>query len=811
MKKNLILLLLCLGFVLNAETILRDWKSYTNTTHISSAISVENEIILATWGGLLYYDLMTARFEGPILKSDGLAGSEVSSVAKLSDGTLLVGTKGGGISRIKDNEFIMPLNADSGFDLDYVYQIEAFGDNFAVVTDFGISVFSKLPGWPLPATISYYANNGLSSNNITAITVSCDSILICGSDNGIDYAILDDVNNLEWQHLDSDNSPLSNDNITDIYCQGNTIAIATQSGINVTESFTDLSNWSVYHAGISCFPVYVSEIGDIWSSEGYWAEDELSILENSDICLIKIDNNGNEVTWSNDDLGLSKGMVTAICPLDDNIVVTFWGEGMIINDGNSWSESIAQNCINANFNFELCVDSSNRLWIAHGVQGAPKTQRSNRGISLWNGDTWEVFTSNNSGLVSDNVNSIVEVDEDLLWFTSFADDADKQGVNSLNVSDAANLVWDFKNYRHPSLPSIGLPSSSVGDTFKANDGNIWLSCYQRSIVALDQNMTEQYRFSAPGVEYQGVSNAVDLYQGSNYSVISGWLSGFEIWEGAEIPAYDGDNWNQPALEDFQNGFVNDAIERDELFENQVWIASSQGLIMYDGEGWFRYGKDSTKRQYLSSSNTWQPTKLLAGQNDSPDWWYFEGQEHLYGGANTFPTALFVDPFNVLWIGTETNGICRYDIDNNIFMTWNTDNSPLFSNKINDMAYEEVTGTLYIATPEGLNSVRIGIKESNNSETEFNNVVAFPNPFYPANGDVVRIENIGSESMPKDSESCSIYDLEGLLVRELDLNYFQQYEWDGTNSSGKTCSSGIYFYMVTSPAGKSATGKIIMIR
>ncbi|MCF7919141.1 MAG: T9SS type A sorting domain-containing protein [Candidatus Cloacimonetes bacterium] len=822
MKKNLILLFLALSFILSAETILRDWKSYTNTTHISDVKAVGGELILATWGGLLYYNTSENSFRGPLLKSGGLVEDEVSSLAILADNTLLVGTKGGGISRLQQGEFIMPLNNSSGFDLDYVYQLEAFSNNFVAVTNYGISIFTQLPGWPLPATAHYHSNNGLSSNNITSVAIKNDSIIICGSEAGIDYAVLNDVNNLDWQHLNSSNSPLSDNNITDIFCRGNTTAISTHSGINVTGSLSDFGDWEIYSSGTSYYPVFISEDGSIWSSEGYWDESALTIQENSETCLIKI-TEGVAETWTNSELGLTKGMVTSITQINYEIVFSFWGEGIIIHDGSGWSEPITQNCLNGNSTDELFIDSNYQLWTVHGTKGQPEPRRGNRGVSCWDGENWSVYDSSCSGLYGDNVSNILEVENNVFWLTTYSNaDSNKSGINIYDLS-GNEPAWSFVHYG----VITGLPSWQVTDIMKANDGNIWICGYNAAIFggkpgigAFNLELELQYGFYAPDLIYLNPddiykANSWMVYQGDNYAMVGGKLTGFQVWNSSEIPeTEDSANWLRPENSDFENGYISDAVERHELFEDQLWIASSQALMMYDGDTWYRFGKESTKRQYLDFSFAhpeWEPKKLDIGENDSPDWWYFVGQEHLYGGVPTYPTALLLDPFNVLWIGTANNGICRYDIDNNIFMTWNTENSPLFSNRINDLAYDELTGIMYIATPKGMNSVKIGISEEKNQVRDFNQVVAFPNPFYPAKNDVVRIENINEETMPAGVSTCSIYDLEGLLVKELAVNNFQQFEWDGLNSSSKTCSSGIYFYLVTLENGKSATGKIILIR
>ncbi|MCF7911669.1 MAG: hypothetical protein K9M99_04010 [Candidatus Cloacimonetes bacterium] len=812
MKKTFMILLLVTIVYGYSETILRNWKSYTNTTHISDLQVDGNVILLATWGGLLEYDAERGSFAGPIKMEDGLSSNELSALELLSDGTLLVGTKTAGISRIQSGEFKMPLNEDNGLSSAKIYAIESYGEKYVAITDDGISVFSQLPVWPLPAVNNYDQSDGLSSTNYNAIAISNEGILYCGSENGIDYADLNDEE-LEWQQLNTANSDLGNNYITSISCRDGKVAVGTKSGIYYLENTPAGREIEKYGLDVSYYPVYLDGSGNIWASRGYWDEDELQVLESEDQMLVMFEIGGGQSIIGMDVLGSVTSMVTSIKEFQGGLVISTWGGGILIYDGTWWSEPLMQNCIGANFTTALQMDTRNRLWVGNGILNPPDTRRGNRGLSHWDGYEWVTFNSENSGLTSNNINSIVPLANDHFWFTSYANiNSSLAGINVLDYSDTDNPEWDFYHSLHTIDP---LPSSSIGNSFLGKDGNIWLCMYNGGIGLYNEATENQHFFMGPDVMYNGRSNAIYVYQGDSYTVVGGWLSGFELWTGEGLPETDDSaNWEQPADQDFTNGHVYAAIERHQFYHDEIWIASSKALYMYDGDDWFRYGKESTKRQYLAGTGTtsnWQPQTLDIGVNDSPDWWYFEGQERLYGGVSTYPTALLVDPFNNLWIGTATNGICRYDIENNKFKTWNMENSPLMSNQINDLEYDGETGTMYIATANGLNSVMIGISGIDNQEDELNSMLVYPNPFYPEQDGLVKIENKDHLTMPKGGTICNIYDLEGLLVRELELNNFQQFEWNGNNSAEKKCSSGLYFYLVTSAEGESNRGKIILVR
>ena len=84
---------------------------------------------------------------------------------------------------------------------------------------------------------------------------------------------------------------------------------------------------------------------------------------------------------------------------------------------------------------------------------------------------------------------------------------------------------------------------------------------------------------------------------------------------------------------------------------------------------------------------------------------------------------------------------------------------------------------------------------------------FPNPFNP-------ITNIGYD-LPEDGEvQLTVYNLKGQLVKRL-LNKRDSIGphtvvWDGTDSRGNKCSSGVYYYRLTTN-GKSVSKKMLMLK
>ena len=63
---------------------------------------------------------------------------------------------------------------------------------------------------------------------------------------------------------------------------------------------------------------------------------------------------------------------------------------------------------------------------------------------------------------------------------------------------------------------------------------------------------------------------------------------------------------------------------------------------------------------------------------------------------------------------------------------------------------------------------------------------YPNPFNPETWIPYHLANDADVSL-------SIYDVDGALVRELDLGHQRTAHWDGRNGLGERVASGVYFY------------------
>lgn len=93
------------------------------------------------------------------------------------------------------------------------------------------------------------------------------------------------------------------------------------------------------------------------------------------------------------------------------------------------------------------------------------------------------------------------------------------------------------------------------------------------------------------------------------------------------------------------------------------------------------------------------------------------------------------------------------------------------------------------------------------EVELSEVFSYPNPCYPAKGQVVKIVGL-----PQNTQRIDIYTIAGELVRSFEKGEFNFTAiWNCRNNSGQEVARGIYVYLIITDDGEKKIGKIAVIR
>lgn len=167
-------------------------------------------------------------------------------------------------------------------------------------------------------------------------------------------------------------------------------------------------------------------------------------------------------------------------------------------------------------------------------------------------------------------------------------------------------------------------------------------------------------------------------------------------------------------------------------------------------------------------------------------------------------SIAVDGGNRKWLGTASDGLYLVSSDGSEEIAhFTTSNSPLFSNRIQDIAIDDQSGEVFIATDRGLLSYR-GTATRTEGEPE-EEARAFPNPVRPGYQGLINIKGLPQNAIVK------ITDTNGTLIYQGQATG-GQLSWDGYGMQGRRPDSGVLFVFASTEEGKQSLAcKIFYIR
>lgn len=813
---------LCLSwlFVLSVTlTGVRNWQTYTNTTHVYDFTSDGDVVYLATWGGMVGLDVIAQTEVMRYSKGNGLTSQDVRTVEWMPQfNELLIGTRDRGINRLKDGSFSVTINQSTGLLSDRVYAVRGRDSLLYTATSGGVNIFVYDESFPFPFLMhSFEEDSGLSDNETYDLAFTDSGYLLALHEQSIDYAHVDSILvESAWHTIQgNDLGFTSTTELTSMAVRGNRLVVGTVEGISLVPDFPDVQHHVKRNTqnGLDynrVYPVFIDGTGDVWFGYGYWNRATQlfeTVVDYQDIpdqiALVHWDGADGFTTWMQEN-GLTTPLLMRIGEVSGKLALATWGEGLFIhNTGGDWTQfkpvSPEANTVKC-----LAVDQEGFVWLASGSIDTEPTSRGTRGVSGYNPNTgeWRNYRSASSGLNSDNIYTIAVDSQNRKWFGAWYGNALYGWGWGISMLAGDNWTYFDNNNSGIINTTIGvLGYDNLGMT--SYPTNMWAGSYGNGggINVFDADDDVVQTFSLPlGADLQ---DATMIYFSQDRIFFGSAHRGLRIWDSNDVPTSQFDpEWETPAPYELSGVsgycYVYGGAELETWFGTEWWFATSLGLFVLNEDGdWFKLG--TTIKRHIWSNGSWAVHTR-----------YFTDEEKLFGSTPTFPTAILADPFGRVWIGSEAAGICMYDSESERYTNYNTSDVPLLTNFVTALAYEPRSGNLFIGTTEGLNAVGIGA--SVKSGTELEDVKAWPNPFHPDKGEVFTIGNKGGEEpMPIGTFKCNIYDVSGMLVRTLEENLWFQFTWDGNNQSGKKCASGIYFWVAYDGQGRITKGKVALFR
>ena len=221
--------------------------------------------------------------------------------------------------------------------------------------------------------------------------------------------------------------------------------------------------------------------------------------------------------------------------------------------------------------------------------------------------------------------------------------------------------------------------------------------------------------------------------------------------------------------------VND-IAKD--IDGSIWVGTNIGVAVF-------YSPTTATRSLTQAVNAITPI--------------FEGRPLL---EEEQISAVAIDGGGRKWFGTKRSGVYLYDKDiSRSILYFNTENSPLPSNNIIDIAINKVTGEVFISTDLGIVSYRADGTDAN---ADGSDIVVFPNPVRPNFNGL-----LGIRGLPANSE-VKITDIAGRKVFE-GISNGGGFSWNLKDYNNRRAKTGIYLVFASNEEGTDTlVGKFAVV-
>ncbi len=296
----------------------------------------------------------------------------------------------------------------------------------------------------------------------------------------------------------------------------------------------------------------------------------------------------------------------------------------------------------------------------------------------------------------------------------------------------------------------------AGLTFD-KDENLWISNFgaQKPLAVKTKDDT-WHNFNVPGST--NLHQIVIDQQGNKWIAVFGVGNGVIVFnEGKDIPDPTDDKIRLITRNNSElSGNKVNCVAVD--LDGSIWIGTDQGPVVFDcGDPFVETCRGNTRKVVVDNI----PAPLLRYEDI---------------------LSIAVDGANRKWFGTR-NGIFVQSPDGVTQVDkFDVKNSPLLDNIIKEMAYNPVTGEMFIVSREGIQSYKT--MTSGGGRTHSSNVYAYPNPVRPDYSGPISIKGLVRDANVK------ITDINGKLVYETKALGGQAI-WDGKDYNGNDAATGVY--------------------
>lgn len=759
-----------ISFTLFSQIPILQWRTHLSYSKGKQVVPAKNYIYCLSTGGLFNYNTQDNSIT-KLDKTKGMSDVVVTSIQydEVKD-VLLVGYDNGNIDIIKDKQII---------NVSDIYQKQIVGNKAIngitfyngyayLACGFGIVVLD-VDKYEIKE--SYFIGDNASNVNVQSITFS-DNYIYAATNQGIYKAILNGGNLANYQNWSK---------ITDIpNNNGNFISIVYFDGYVWTAYKSEINNGD---------RLYIEE-------NGHWNVFDTSIVNISSLTLYNnkliVSQYSKATIISSTSQPTDLYNVVGVSPQDaaydksGNLWIADEYNGLILKKNGQNDDDVTIILPNGPLNNDcMKIDcSENNLWVTRGaISSAWNNQWKSAEIYRFTDEKWTSYTAHNSPKLS-GISDVCFVkvnpyNPNKVFFGSYGG-----GLIEVINSEITNVYNDTNSPLESIIP--GLPYVRVTGLDFDKNGNLWIinSQVQNNLIVL-----------TPSGTWKSISlvNAMGGMQltGEIYCTSDG-IKWIVFPKGGGLFAYS-ENGTLDDLTDDKTKKLSIISSEGELISNDIyslvedkdgllWVGTAKGLVFYH-----------------NPSDVFESNEFYAQRIKLPN--EIEGQAN-YLFESEVITALAIDGANRKWVGTLSGGVFLMSADcQKEIYHFNTNNSPLISNSINDIAIDPKTGEVFFATDKGICSFRSTATEG---LAFHHNVEVFPNPVRPEYHGNIAIRGLVANAHVK------ITDIAGNLVYET-IAEGGQANWNGNNLLGNRVSTGVYLIFSTNDDGSETyVAKLLFI-
>lgn len=744
MLRIITLLMITFGAInlFSQDLQLTNWEAYTSMYEVNSLHKDGNMVYAATNGGVYFSDLNSGKTR-LFTNVNGLSRTEANYITHQTEtDKVFVGYSDGVFDIYHNDEWtpIFDIN-NAGFVRPNINYIEATADKAYISGGFGLIVFDHKNNVTIEDVKRFADFN--PGTEVRTIKIHGGKIWIATS-SGVAYTDLDNslANRGDWETIVTENENQSKD-ILDIEWVNDSL-YATSGDI--------IYSWN----GEFLVPVLTYQSKDIIGLNKknnklylYTDRDIRQYPEATNILSSPEFINNFQFDINNDDIYLASVAGAKIVKADTTI-------------------TIKPNTPSTNGFADIFIAKDGTLWAGTGRLGSNGIRNS--GLMSFKNGIWNNY--NRLNVPNFQVNTIIRVNglaDGTITASTYGG-----GVYMLNP-DAPNDI-QVLNTENSAIAPIGSSGdfAIIGDVYEDERGNDWIVNWGNSGTG------PLFVVRTPSGTYETLFNCGGSSKRTYFKMAVDFLG--TKWVGSSGPDVKLFGTEQPVGLAYYNEMGTLSDKSDDVcglltISNSELTSNAQTALAFDKQGSLWLGSLGGVNRIIN------PTAVM--NNGTPI------VINVRAMANQNVREIVIDALDNKWIATA-EGLFVLDPDGeNLLFTINTDNSPLPTNSLLSLEYDENTGKMYIGTEKGMYSVQTSAVKPLQSYS----IRVYPQPYDTKKSTPMTIDGLAENS------DLRIVTVNGELVRTIKVNS-RTTIWDGRTENGDKASPGVYLLYAVSSTNES---------